>query len=61
MEIAFAIREANKAIAGVTLGQVCAAGTVFLEVACYECKRKGSYRLMRLIDRHGAGKGLTEL
>lgn len=61
MEIAFATREANAAIAGLTLGQVCAAGTVSLEVACYECQRKGRYRLTRLIDRHGAGMGLIEL
>jgi hypothetical protein len=57
-EITFAIRDADKAISGITLGQVCAAGVVSLEVACYRCKRKGRYRLTRLIDRHGAGKRL---
>lgn len=61
METTFAIRAANEAIAGMTLGQVCATGTVFLEVACYQCPRRGRYRLTRLIDRRGAGKGLPVL
>jgi hypothetical protein len=61
MEIAIAIREADKAISGMTLGQVCAAGVVSLEVACYQCSRRGRYRLTRLIDRHGAGKVLPAL
>lgn len=34
---------------------------VFLEVAYYQCPRRGRYRLTRLIDRHGAGKGLPVL
>lgn len=48
-------------IEGVTLGQVCASGLVVLEVACHSCSRRGRYRVTRLIDRHGAGKGLPEL
>jgi hypothetical protein len=60
-EIAESIRESNNAIAGVTLSQVCAGGLVVLEVACYGCSRRGRYRVTRLIDRHGAGKGLPEL
>ena len=32
-----------------------------LEVACYQCQRKGRYRVTRLIDRHGAGMELVEL
>jgi hypothetical protein len=47
----------TNAITGVTLGQVCAAEVVFLDVACYQCARKGRYRITRLIDRHGAGTG----
>jgi hypothetical protein len=61
MEIAVAIRDANKAISGATLGQFCAAGAVSLDVACYQCPRKGRYHLTRLIDKHGAGEGLPSL
>ena len=48
-------------MAGVTLGQVCAAGLVVLEVACHSCPRRGRYRVTRLIDKYGAGKALPEL
>jgi len=61
MEIAFAIREANEAISGLTLGQICAFGVVSLEVQCYRCPRRGRYRVTRLIDQYGAGQGLPEL
>jgi hypothetical protein len=60
-EMAESILESNARIKGVTLGQVCAAGVVVLDVACHGCPRRGRYRVTRLIDRHGAGKGLTEL
>ena len=60
-EIAESIQESNTRIAGVTLGQVCAAGLAVLDVACHSCPRRGRYRVTRLIDRHGAGKGLPEL
>ena len=60
-EIAESIRESNARIEGATLGQVCAAGVVVLEVACHGCPRRGRYRVTRLIDRHGAGKALPEL
>ena len=60
-EIAESIDESNRRIAGVTLGQVCAAQLVVLEVSCHVCPRRGRYRLTRLIDRHGAGKSLPEL
>jgi hypothetical protein len=60
-EIVDYIRESDNRIAGVTLGQVCAAGVVTLDVACHSCPRRGRYRVTRLIDRHGAGKGLPEL
>ena len=43
------------------LGQVCAAGVVALDVACYQCPRKGRYRITRLVDRLGAGKDLPAL
>lgn len=49
------------AVAGVTLGQVCAARLVALDVSCHVCPRRGRYRLTRLIDRQGAGKSLIEL
>jgi len=60
-EIAEAIDESNRRIAGVTLGQVCAANLAVLEVSCHVCPRRGRYRVTRLIDRHGAGKSLTDL
>ncbi|MGH9345478.1 MAG: hypothetical protein ACRD19_17155 [Terriglobia bacterium] len=60
-EIADGIRESHARIAGVTLGQVCAAGVVVLDVACHSCPRRGRYRITRLIDRHGAGTVLPEL
>jgi hypothetical protein len=44
----------------VTLGQVCASGLVVLEVACYQCPRRGRYRVTRLIDQHGAGMELVK-
>ena len=40
-EIADSIRESNNAMAGVTLGQVCAAGLVVLDVASHGCSRRG--------------------
>jgi len=60
-ELTDRIRESDARIEGVTLGQVCAGGMVMLEVACHCCPRRGRYRVTRLIDRHGAGKGLPEL
>ena len=60
-EIAESIEESNRRIAGVTLGQVCAAGFVMLDVSCHVCPRRGRYRVTRLIDQHGAGKPLSEL
>ncbi|MFL6446191.1 MAG: hypothetical protein ACJ746_00585 [Bryobacteraceae bacterium] len=60
-EIAGWIAESNKAIEGVTLGQVCAAGLVVLEVQCHQCPRKGRYRVTRLVDQHGAGMELLKL
>ena len=60
-EIAESIRESNQSIAGVILGQICAAGIVVLEVSCHVCPRRGRYRVTRLIDQHGAGKPLPEL
>ena len=41
----------------VSLGQICASGTVKLRVECLRCKRKGLYRVTRLIDRYGAAMG----
>jgi hypothetical protein len=32
-----------------------------LEVACHRCERKGRVSLARLIDEHGADKGLPDL
>jgi hypothetical protein len=60
-DIADAIDESNRRIAGVTLGVVCSANIVMLEVACHSCPRRGRYRLTRLIDRYGAGMELPEL
>jgi hypothetical protein len=45
----------------VSLGQLCAWGMVKLRVECLRCKRKGLYRITRLIDRHGPLMGLPEL
>lgn len=45
----------------VTLGKLCAAGMVILEVACDHCPRRGRYRITRLIDRHGAALALPVL
>ena len=60
-EIAESIEESNRRIVGVTLGQVCAAGFLMLDVSCHVCPRRGRYRVTRLIDQHGAGKPLSEL
>ncbi len=54
-EIADAIEQSNRRIMGVTLGQVCAADLVVLEVSCHVCRRHGRYRVTRLIDRYGPG------
>ncbi len=58
--IADEIEESNRQIADVTLGQVCAANILFLDVRCHVCSRRGRYRVTRLIDRYGAGKLLSE-
>jgi hypothetical protein len=60
-EIVDTVKEADRKIQGVTLGQLCAANMAVLDVACFRCQRRGRYRLTRLIDRHGAGMGLVEL
>lgn len=60
-DIADAIDESNRRIAGVTLGMVCSTNMVMLEVACHSCPRRGRYRVTRLIDRHGARMELREL
>jgi hypothetical protein len=60
-EIADAIDESHRRIAGVTLGTVCSANLLMLEVACHSCPRRGRYRVTRLIDRHGAKMELREL
>src|SRR3954447_15269213 len=60
-EIADAIDESNRRVAGVTLGTVCSANLVMLEVACHSCPRRGRYRVTRLIDRHGAKMKLIAL
>ncbi len=60
-EIAESIEESTRRIAGVTLGQTCAAGLVMLDVRCHVCPRRGRYRITRLIDQYGAGKQLSEL
>jgi hypothetical protein len=60
-EIVESIESADRAAAGRTLGALCAAGVMVLDVACYTCPRKGRYRLTRLIDRHGARMELLAL
>jgi len=40
-EIAESIAESNRRISGVTLGQVCAAQLIVLDVSCNVCPRKG--------------------
>lgn len=60
-EIAELIDEANRRIEGLKLGHLCASGTVFLDVACYRCPRRGRYRLTRLIDRYGPTLLLSKL
>ena len=55
------IDEANRRITGITLGQVCAAGIVTLNMACYGCRRRGRYKVTGLIDRYGANMMLTDL
>jgi len=44
----------------VTLGEV-ARRAETLEVACGRCDRRGRYNLARLVERHGAAKGLPDL
>jgi hypothetical protein len=60
-EITDRIKESNANIAGVTLGRVCAAGMVFLDVSCHAFARRGRYRVTRLIDRHRAAMMPPEL
>jgi hypothetical protein len=61
LEIFNCTMSSNRDIAGVTLGQVCSANVVMLDVACHRCARRGRYRVTRLIDRYGAAMKLTEL
>ena len=44
----------------VTLGDI-AGRITMLEVACSRCERRGRYRVARLIEQHGADRGLPEL
>jgi hypothetical protein len=60
-ELVELIEDANRCIEGLTLGHLCATGTVFLNVACYRCPRRGRYRLTRLIDRYGPIMLLSKL
>jgi hypothetical protein len=60
-ELVEVIEESNARIQGVTLGQLCASGTVVLTVACHRCPRRGRYRLTRLIDRYGSTMLLPKL
>ena len=60
-EIIEAIRDADRALGTLTLGDICARGVVTLNVACQACQRCGRYRVTRLIDRHGARMPLLEL
>jgi hypothetical protein len=60
-EIADSIEESNRQIAGITLGHVCAAGVVVLNVSSHNCPRRGRYRVTRLIDCHGPGMKLIAL
>ena len=59
-DVADAIDKANRYIADMTLGRVCSAGIVRLDIACYQCPRRGRYRVTRLIDRHGAAMRLPD-
>ena len=60
-ELVEVIEESNRRVQGVTLGQVCASGAVFLNVACHRCPRRGRYRLTRLIDQYGPTMLLSKL
>ena len=60
-ELVEVIEESNRRIQGDTLGHLCADATVFLNVACHRCPRRGCYRLTRLIDRYGAAMLLSKL
>jgi hypothetical protein len=44
----------------ITLGRV-AARLAMLEIGCRKCERHGRLRVTRLIEEHGADKGLNEL
>jgi len=45
LEIAQAIVESNRQIDGITLGQICAAGAVMLEVSCHCVPKAGTVPL----------------
>lgn len=60
-EAASHIVEENRYLGDKTLGAMCAAGVVTLNVSCQNCPRHGRYRITRLIDRHGAQMKLVEL
>lgn len=60
-DIAQEIDDVNKALSGQTLGSACAAGLVTLNVSCYVCRRRGRYRLTRLIDQYGPSLPLPQL
>jgi hypothetical protein len=60
-EIAESIEESQRAIAGVTLGEICSRGMIMLDVACHSCPRRGRYRVTRLIDRYGSHLELSKL
>ena len=50
----------NRGSSSITLGDLQGKLTM-LEVACHRCERRGRVSLARLIEEHGADKGLPDL
>jgi hypothetical protein len=55
------LEKERRYVQNMTLGGICAAGIITLNVACMNCPRRGRYRVTRLVDRYGAGLGLPDL